>query len=76
MFLSNQEVTEEVKKKNLETNGNEKMTTKDCSKSNAKIEVYSETSLPQKMRKTSHKQPNLTPNTTRERRKPTGRFSK
>ena len=73
MLLSNQEVTEEVKKKNLETNVNENMTTMDCSKSSAKTEVYSETSLPQKMRKTSHKQPNLTPNATRERRKPTGR---
>ena len=44
-----------------------------CSKSSAKPEVYSKTSLPQKMRKTLNKQPNLTPNATRERRKPTGR---
>ena len=49
------------------------MTTMGCSKSSAKPEVYSKTSLPQKMRKTLNKQPNLTPNATRERRKPTGR---
>ena len=71
-LLSNQEVTEEVKKY-LETNDNENMTTMGCSKSSAKPEVYSKTSLPQKMRKASNKQPNLIPNATRERRKPTGR---
>ena len=40
-----------------------------CSKSSSKREVYSYTSLPQKTRKTSNKQSNLTPKGTRERRK-------
>ena len=39
-----------------------------CSKSNAK-RVYSNTSLPQKMRKTSNNQPNLIFEATRKRRK-------
>ena len=36
--------------------------------SSSKREVYSNTVLPQKTRKISNKQPNLTPKTTRERR--------
>ena len=39
-----------------------------CSKSSSKREVYSYTSLPQETRKISHKQSNLTPKGTRERR--------
>ena len=39
-----------------------------CSKSSSKIEVYSNTILPQKTRKISNKQPNLTPKAIRERR--------
>ena len=38
------------------------------SKSSSKREVYSNTILPQEIRKTSNKQPNLTPIATRERR--------
>ena len=38
------------------------------SKSSSKKEVYSNTSLPQEMRKISNKQPNLTPKGTKERR--------
>ena len=38
------------------------------SKSSPKREVYSNTSLPQEMRKISNKQPKLTPKATRERR--------
>ena len=35
-----------------------------CSKSSPKREVYSNTILPQETRKTSNRQPNLTPKTT------------
>ena len=38
------------------------------SKSNSKVNVYSNTVLPQETRKISNKQPNLTPKTTGERR--------
>ena len=38
------------------------------SKSNSKMEVYSDTSLPQETRKISNKQYNLTPKGTRKRR--------
>ena len=40
-----------------------------CSKSSAKREVYSNTSLPQETRNISNKQPNLTPKAIRERRR-------
>ena len=65
MFLNNQQVTEEIKReiKNfLETNDNENMTTKPmgCNKSSSKMEVYSDTILPQETRKTSNRQPNFT----------------
>ena len=40
----------------------------ELSKSSSKREVYSDTSLPQEMRKISNKQPNLTPKATIERR--------
>ena len=39
-----------------------------CSKSSSEREVYSNTILPQEARKTSNRQPNLTPKTTRKRR--------
>ena len=67
MFLNNQQVTEEIKreiKKILETNGNENTTTQnlwECSKSSPKREVYSNTILPQEIRKTSNRQPNFKP---------------
>ena len=40
-----------------------------CSKSSSKREVYSNTILPQKMRKTSNRQPNFTPKATGKRTK-------
>ena len=39
-----------------------------CSKSSSKRKVYSNTILPQEMRKTSSRQPNFTPKTTGKRR--------
>ena len=74
MLLNNQEITEEIKeeiKKYLETNYNENTMIQNLwntAKSSSKREVYSNTSLPQKTRKTSNKQSNLTPKETRERR--------
>ena len=40
----------------------------DCSKSSPKKEVYSNTILPQEIRKTSYRQPNFTPKTTGKRK--------
>ena len=40
-----------------------------CNKSNSKGEVYSNTILPQETRKTSNRQPNITPKVTGKRRK-------
>ena len=76
MFLNNQQVIEEIKreiKKFLETNDNENTTTQNmrCSESSSKREVYSNTILPQKTRKTSNTQPNFTPKTTGKRRRTT-----
>ena len=39
-----------------------------CSKSSSKREVYNSTTLPQKTRKISNQQPNLTPKAIKERR--------
>ena len=39
-----------------------------CSKNSVKREVHSNTNLPQKSRKISNQQPNLTPRATRKRR--------
>ena len=39
-----------------------------CSKSSSKREVYSNTILPKEARKTSNRQPNLTPKTTGKRK--------
>ena len=39
-----------------------------CSKSSSKREVYSNTILPQEIRKTLNRQPNFTPETTGKRR--------
>ena len=41
----------------------------ECSKSSFKREVYSNTILPQKIRKISNRQPNFTPKTTAKRRR-------
>ena len=40
----------------------------ECSKSSSERKIYSNTILPQKIRKISNKQPKLTPKTTRKRR--------
>ena len=42
-----------------------------CSKSSSKRKLYSNTILPQETRKTSNRQPNLTPKTTGKRRRRT-----
>ena len=47
-----------------------------CSKSSSKREVYSNTILPQETRKTSNRQPNFTPKTTRKRTKNTPQISR
>ena len=39
-----------------------------CSKSSSRKEVYSDTILPQETRKTSNRQPNITPKTTGKRK--------
>ena len=65
-FLNNQQVTEEIKreiKTFLETNDNENTTTQKlwyAAKTVIKREVYSNTILPQKIRKTTNRQPNFT----------------
>ena len=43
----------------------------ECSESSSKRKAYSNTILPQEMRKTSNRQPNFTPITTGEVRKKT-----
>ena len=68
-FLNNQQVTEKIRKC-LETNDNENTTTQnlwDAAKA-VKREFYSNTISPQETRKTSNKQPNLTPKARREKR--------
>ena len=70
MLLNQQQVTEEIKKEikiYLKTNDNEDMPTQKplgYTKSSAKRQVYSHTSLPQKTRKISDKLPNLMPKAT------------
>ena len=73
MLLNNQWITEEIKeeiKKYLEANDNKDRTTKTygMQQNNSKREVYSNTSLPQEIRKSSNKQPNFTAKATRKRR--------
>ena len=70
MFLNKQQVTEEIKreiKKILEKDDNSKPM--GCSKSSSKREVYSNTILPQEIRKILIKQINFTLKTTGKRRK-------
>ena len=73
MFLNNQKVTEEIKRKIKKISRNKWQWKHDnskpmgCSKSNPKREVYSNTILPQETRKISNRQPNFTPKTTRKR---------
>ena len=72
MSLNNQQVTEEIKREiNSRTNSRNKWQWKHdnskpvgCSKSSSKREVYSNTILPQEIRKTLNRQPNFTPKTT------------
>ena len=67
MFLSDQQVTKEIKreiKKCLETKVNENTTQNLWDAAKAKREVYSNTILPQETRKASTRQPNFTPKTT------------
>ena len=47
-----------------------------CSKSSTKREVYRNTILPQETRKTSNRQPNITPKTTGKRRIKTPKISR
>ena len=73
MLLNNRPITEEIKKEIqicIETNENENTTPPmGFSKSSAKREVHSNTSLPQETRETSNKQLNFTPKATWKRRK-------
>ena len=76
MLLNKQEITEEIKeeiKKYLETNDNENTRPKTygMQQNSSKREEYSNTILPQETRKISNKQPNLTPQAIRERRRTT-----
>ena len=47
-----------------------------CSKSSSKKEVYSNTILPQEIRKTSNRQPNFTPKATGKRRRKKTKISR
>ena len=73
MLLNNQQIMEDIKKEikiYIETNENENNISKPMgfSKSNAKMQFHSNTSLPQETRETSNKQPNFTIKATRKRR--------
>ena len=72
--LNKQEITEEIKEE-IKKIPRDKLQRRQndpkpmgCSKSSSKRKVFSNTSLPQETRKISHKQSNLTPKETRERR--------
>ena len=72
MFLDNQLVTEEIKreiKEFLEINENLNMTPMGSNRSSSEKEVYSNAILPQEIRKTLNRQPNITPKATGKRRK-------
>ena len=81
-FLNNQHVTEEIKrgiKKFLETNDKWKHDNSKpmgCSKSSSNREVYSNTIPSQETRKTQNRQPNITPKTTRKRRRKNPKVSR
>ena len=68
MFLSNEQVTEEIKeqiKKFLETNDNENITTQ---MHTVKAVLRQKSiAIPQEIRKTANRQPNFTPETTGKR---------
>ena len=73
-MLNNEEITEEIKdeikkitRKKWQWKHDDPKPTR-YNKSSSNKEVYSNTILPQKTRKISNKQPNLTPKAIRERR--------
>ena len=74
MFLNNQKVTEEIKRKIKKISRNkwqwkqDNSTPMGCNKSTSKREVYSNTILPQETRKTLNRKPNFTPKATGKRR--------
>ena len=74
MFLNNQQVTEKNQKGNKKISRNKWQWKHDnskpmgYSKSSSKREVYSNTILPQEVRKTLNRQPNFTPKMTGKRR--------
>ena len=74
MFLNNQQVTEESKREIKKICRKTWQWKQDnskpmgCSKSSSKREGYSNTILPQEIRKTLNRQPNFTPKTTGKRR--------
>ena len=76
MFPNNQQVTEEIKreiKKFLETNDNENTTTQniwDAVKAVPRGKFIDNPILPQEARKTSNRQPNVTPERTGKRTNP------
>ena len=75
MFLNNQQVYWRNQKGNQKISRNKWQWKHDnskpvgCSKSSSKMKVYSNTILPQETRKTSNRQPNITPKVTGKRRK-------
>ena len=74
MFLNNQQVTEEIKRKLKKISRNKWQWKHDnakpmgCNKSSSKSEVYSNIILSQETRKTLNRQPNFTPKTIGKRR--------
>ena len=73
MFLNNQQITDEIKRaiKNFSRNKwqwkHDNSKPMGCIKSSSKKKVYSNTILPQEIRKTSNRQPNFIPKTTGKR---------
>ena len=74
-FLNNQQVPEEIKREIKKISRNkwqwkhDKSKPMGCSKSSSKREVYSNTILPQDIRKTLDRQPDFTPKATWKRKK-------
>ena len=64
MLLNNQQITEEIKEE-IKKKKTPKSITCGTQQNSCKMEVYSNTSLPQKIRKISNKQLNLTPKARR-----------
>ena len=74
MFLNIQQVTEEIKREVKKISRNKWQWKHDnskpmgCSKTSSKMEVFSNTILPQETGKILNRQPNFTPKTTGKRR--------